>query len=262
MASVALEPASTLSPAELAAVFTAGYEGYFMPVAVDEAAYGFMVRSWDVELEASRVAFDGEQPVGICNLAVRGEEGWIGGVGVVTERRGQGIGELLMRAAEEEARARGLKRIWLEVLVQNEPAIRLYEKLGYEQVRDLDVWSLDELALNQHKLPPATVAEALARTGGEREPWQRADASVAKLEDAQAVSSERGAMIFRGAGRVSILQLAAEDDDAVRELIGSLPADTTAVQLLNLPAGGPVGGTLESLGGTVSARQHELVLEL
>ena len=37
MAAVALEPASGRSHAELAALFTAGYEGYFMPVSVDEA---------------------------------------------------------------------------------------------------------------------------------------------------------------------------------------------------------------------------------
>ena len=48
-----------------------------------------------------------------------------------------------MRAVEDEARDRGVTRIWLEVLVQNEPAIKLYEKLGYEHVRDLEVWSLD-----------------------------------------------------------------------------------------------------------------------
>ena len=47
MGSVALEPASGRSHAELASLFTAGYEGYFMPVSVDEAAFTFMAATWD-----------------------------------------------------------------------------------------------------------------------------------------------------------------------------------------------------------------------
>jgi hypothetical protein len=90
MGTVALEPASGRSAAELAALFTAGYDGYFMPVTVDEATYRFMARSWDFGLDASRVAFDGEQPVGICKVGVRGEEGWIGGVGIVHAVAGRG----------------------------------------------------------------------------------------------------------------------------------------------------------------------------
>ena len=147
MATVALEPASGRSHAELAALFTAGYEGYFMPVAVDEGAFSFMAGTWDYDLDASLVAVDGNDDVGLCMLGVRGTSGWIGGVGVVAGRRGEGIGEQLMRAIEDRARSRGIEQLWLEVLVQNEPAIRLYEKLGYQVVRELEVWSLDGLVL-------------------------------------------------------------------------------------------------------------------
>ena len=47
-----------------------------------------------------------------------------------------------MDAVHEEARARGVAHVWLEVIVENRPAIALYERLGYELVRDLEVWSL------------------------------------------------------------------------------------------------------------------------
>ena len=72
MGSVALEPASGRSHAELAALFTAGYEGYFMPVSIDEAAFAFMARGWDYDLDGSLVAIDGGEDVGLCMLAVRG----------------------------------------------------------------------------------------------------------------------------------------------------------------------------------------------
>jgi ribosomal protein S18 acetylase RimI-like enzyme len=263
MANVALEPASGRSHAELAALFTAGYEGYFMPVSIDEAAFSFMAGTWDYDLAGSLVATDGDADVGLCMLAVRGEHAWIGGVGVVAGRRGEGIGGQLMRAAEEQARARGVKRLWLEVLTQNTPAIGLYEKLGYEHVRELEVWSFDgKLVLQEHKAPSLPVADAIGR-GAERPPWQRADATVRNLADAQAVGDDRGSLVYRtSSGVASLQQVAAEDDQAIRELLGSLPEDTVGLRYLNGPAGDPVNAVLESLGGTQAARQHEMVLAL
>jgi len=57
-----LAPASDFDQAALAAVFTAGYEGYFVPLQVDEAALRYMVDAWDIDLGRSRVAVDGAEP--------------------------------------------------------------------------------------------------------------------------------------------------------------------------------------------------------
>ena len=40
--------ASSLPPGELAALFTRAYEGYYVPVQVDEAAVDFLVRTFDL----------------------------------------------------------------------------------------------------------------------------------------------------------------------------------------------------------------------
>ena len=45
--------------------------------------------------------------------------------------RGQGIGRRMMARAEREARRRGCNRMRLEVRMDNLPAIRLYESLGF-----------------------------------------------------------------------------------------------------------------------------------
>ena len=45
--------------------------------------------------------------------------------------RGQGIGRRMMARAEREARMRGCTRMRLEVRMDNLPAIRLYERLGF-----------------------------------------------------------------------------------------------------------------------------------
>ena len=51
---------------------------------------------------------------------------------VVPEARRFGLGTKLMNVCEERLRAMGCTEIYLETAVDNEPALRLYKKLGYE----------------------------------------------------------------------------------------------------------------------------------
>ena len=261
-----LVPASSRTPAQLAALFTAGYEGYYLPLAVDEAAFRFMSSSWDYDLDSSFVAVEGGDDVALCMLGVRGEEGWIGGVGVVPAQRGRKLGTRLMDAAAERARSLGVKRLWLEVLVQNAPAIALYEKLGYEHVRELEVWSLDPLVFQKHKarsVPAETAQERIRAGRTEREPWQRADESIEKAEGVEGLVNDGAAALFRASGeRVSLLQAVADDQASARDLLQGFPAAATALSWLNGPAGHPFNAAIDSLGGTLAARQHEMVLEL
>lgn len=266
MGSVALEPASRWSYAELAEIFNAGYEGYYTPFTLDETAFRAMSTMWDDDLDASRVALVDGEPAGIAKLAIRGDEGWIAGVGVGVPHRGSGVGRALMEGVIAEGRARGLGRIWLEVLVQNEPAIRLYEKLGFETVRDLEVWTLDQLVFGKDKARSVPAAQAQERIRAERtwrEPWQRADGTVANLENVEGLENERGAILFRRSGeRVSLLQGVAAGDAAARELLQAFPSEASSLQWLNGPEGDPFNAAIASLGGTQAHRQHEMLLTL
>ena len=63
-----------------------------------------------------------EQPAGECILV---------GMWVDPTARGLGVGELLVRTVLEAAAAQGLDRVVLEVAHENEPAVALYERLGF-----------------------------------------------------------------------------------------------------------------------------------
>ncbi|MBK3577191.1 GNAT family N-acetyltransferase [Streptomyces sp. MBT65] len=63
----------------------------------------------------------------VCNAHVR----QIQGLAVADEARGKGVGRALVRAAVEEARRRGARRITLRVLGYNAPARKLYEAEGF-----------------------------------------------------------------------------------------------------------------------------------
>lgn len=253
-----LRPGSTLELGALADLFNSAYEGYVVPFRLDEPTLRFMVEAYDIDLDASRVAVRDGKPVGLANLAIRGDDGWIGGVGVVAAARRNGIGETLMRAVQDEGRKRGLRRVWLEVIEANEQAFHLYEKLGYTVTRELEVWSLaDEQPAGSAEQISLEIASTLLPD--EREPWQRADESVAQQRDVLALGTAEGAAIFRLVnGTVSLLQIGgAQLEDVLCSLRAYGP-----VTALNLPRGGAPARAFEALGGTMAIRQLEMLLDL
>jgi GNAT superfamily N-acetyltransferase len=256
-----LRSARSLTPGERAALFNAAYDGYLLPFRIDEQQLALMDEVFDLDLDASRIALRDGDAVGLGNLGLRGEDAWIGGVGVVAPARRTGVGEALMRALHEQARGRGVRRVWLEVIVENTGAFVLYEKLGYRTVRDVEVWSLP--AAEAESDPAArevAAAEAHARVRelrSGREPWQRADETVEHYGDARGLETDDGAAVFRAAGAVQLLQLAGGAEPLLRSL-----RRLGAVSLLNLPVDDPAASTLRSLGATVVVRQHEMLLQL
>jgi ribosomal protein S18 acetylase RimI-like enzyme len=92
-----------------------------------------MVRVW--------LAFDGDAAVGVC-------VGFIGfstfsamplinihDLAVVPGQRGRGVGRALLTAAEAEARLLDCCKLTLEVQDDNTPALQLYERFGFGDVR-------------------------------------------------------------------------------------------------------------------------------
>lgn len=93
------------------------------------------VRDGIAQRVAQFVALDGPQVVGWADVF----PGWAHGVqhrgslgmGVLPAWRGRGLGRRLLEACIASSWARGLTRIELEVRVDNAPAIRLYERVGF-----------------------------------------------------------------------------------------------------------------------------------
>ena len=237
-------------------MFSAGYEGYVVPMHIDETILARMQDTLDVDLDASRIAYRDGAAVGFANLAVRLDEAWVGGVGVIASARRSGVGETLMEAIHEQARERGIKRVWLEVIVENTGAFALYEKLGYRTVQDVEVWTLPaaEGEPGGREVPPA---EAKALLPEKHEPWQRASGTLANNEDVRGFVTDTGAALFGVGSIVQLLQYTGESEPIVSGL-----RTFGDIMVLNLPADDPAAAVLRELGGTVTVRQHEMVLDL
>jgi ribosomal protein S18 acetylase RimI-like enzyme len=131
-------PASSFSFEQLANIYNQARVDYIVPMPMNGRRMEEYVRYHDIQLDGSFVAFNEDRlETGIAMLGVRGTRSWVTRLGVIPERRGNRLGQYLTEALIEESARRGIERIQLEVIVGNEPAYRLFIKLGFLPVREL-----------------------------------------------------------------------------------------------------------------------------
>jgi ribosomal protein S18 acetylase RimI-like enzyme len=272
-------PAARYSSTQLAALFTRGYEGYFVPIVLDTPTFEYIATLCDYDLEHSRVALVDGVATGFAVLAVRGARGWIGGMGVAPEARGHGLGAALMREVLAEARRLGLRSVDLECLTQNAPALRIYEALGFRRTRMLEVWGLEprDVPAPALEVNPLDARECLAvydTLHPARSPWQRDRGTLEHVLDKfKALGCSAGGrlqawLLYRvGGDRINIADLVSIPQDNERRfdaMLGALLREHPEheVRLLNLPEGDPAAPSLTRLGGRVDERQFEMTLAL
>jgi len=277
-------PAARLERAALVELFNRSYVGYFAPVSLTEASLAAIVEAWDLDLEASRVALRGDSGLGFTFLAIRGRRGWIGGMGVPPGARGQGWGRATLVAALDEARARGLEFVDLEVLEPNLPAIRIYERCGFVDRRRLEVWArapgplpaAPEAAagITVEAVPVERCLEQHARFHPEGVPWQRdlpvLERQCARLEARALVRDGRllgWALALGDRDRVQVQDLVLHPDAAVAHAVALLRAvviahPDAALRLVNLPRGAREAAALEALGFGIEWVQREMRVAL
>jgi ribosomal protein S18 acetylase RimI-like enzyme len=117
------------------------------PVGDDEPPLTRYVRDWGRRGDRSLIVFDEYVPVGAAWYRLfRPDDAGFGfvdertpelAIAVVPSRRGRGFGHELLTSLLDCARADGFEAISLSVAEDN-PALELYEKYGFEPVREDD----------------------------------------------------------------------------------------------------------------------------
>lgn len=95
-------------------------------------------RKLAVQPELFLVADDGTEVVGSVMAGYDGHRGWLYYLAADPARRGEGIGRMLVAAAEELLLAMGCPKVQLMVRPDNEGARGFYDALGYEP---FDTWA-------------------------------------------------------------------------------------------------------------------------
>jgi ribosomal protein S18 acetylase RimI-like enzyme len=135
-----LIPASEFNFEQLTEAYNRTRIDYIVPMPMSVARLREYVTVYDVDLTASCVAMDEEEGLaGLLMMGIREQQGWITRLGVLPDKRRQGLGRILMDFALAQAQQRHLEAIWLEVIKDNSPAQTLFERYGFRETRELMV---------------------------------------------------------------------------------------------------------------------------
>jgi ribosomal protein S18 acetylase RimI-like enzyme len=177
-------PASDYSNAELVDILNCGFEGYFAPITFHVTAFLNMIRKDGIDLLSSRVMLKDDHPMGIALMARRGWTARLAAMGIASEYRSMGAGSWFMTQLIQEARQRGEREMLLEVIEQNEPAVHLYKKCGFEIMRRLIGLickdAVQNMAGELEEIDVHRVGSLITQYGLPDLPWQLSGESIAQ----------------------------------------------------------------------------------
>lgn len=168
---IELIPASCYSFEFLTELFNQTRSGYLIPMSMQVDQFKNYLSLYDVDVNHSWVAKSGSKEIGLAMLGVRPGRTWLTRLGVLQEARHSGAGEILLRALLESTRKLGIQRAILEVIQGNQPAERLFARLGCQKTQSL-------LILRKPAGPVPDLAKMVSRVN-----WFGLDAAVEFLSE-------------------------------------------------------------------------------
>lgn len=182
-----VKPASDYPLPDLTQLLNLSFENYLVPITFNLSQFLTMVRKDSVDLSASRVLLADEQPVGMALIARRGtlRASRLAAMGIVQSQRGKGSGFWFMEKLINEARERNDHEMVLEVIEQNEYAVRLYQKCGFQNARRLIGLickdAKESVKKNMEELDLREAGSLISQHGLSDLPWQLAGETIAQL---------------------------------------------------------------------------------
>ncbi len=187
---VKLKTIEKLSVEEITDLFNRAFEDYFVKIDLTPEYMAGKLDSEGLDPMLSLGVFKNESPVAFMLHALRNVNGkriaYNGGTGVIKAFRGQHLTVKMYEKQIELLREKGAEEIELEVIADNVPAIRSYEKVGFRKTAVLECFKgvpasttlrLD-LEIGEIEAPDMNVLE----TFWDWNPtWQNASDTIKKL---------------------------------------------------------------------------------
>lgn len=180
-----IRPASDYPLPELTQLLNLSFENYLVPIEFNLIQFLTMLRKDSIDLFSSRVLLMDDEPSGLALIARRGWSSRLAAMGIVEIKRGLGAGQWLLEELIREARDRKDHEMLLEVIEQNEYAVRLYRRCGFQSVRRLIGLicerSVDDEAKPLEEVDLREVGKLISQYGISDLPWQLAGETIAHL---------------------------------------------------------------------------------
>lgn len=181
--------ASNYSLPDLVKLVNRGFEDYFISIRFTTDMFSNMLRKDGIDLAESRVLIADDLACGIALMAPRPalHTSRLAAMGIAKETRGKGAGAWLMQKLIDDACKRGDREMVLEVIEQNQPAVKLYRKYGFEPVRRLVGYTrrggeADEKEQSLlEEISPREMGNLISQYGLSDLPWQLSGESITQM---------------------------------------------------------------------------------
>lgn len=121
---------------ELTSVFNKAFEEYVIPIHFTEPGLLNKIKAEDIVLDHSVGAFDGPHLIGFILFGIRRIQDLLvsynAGTGVLPGYRGHHLTEKMYSIALDRLKSRQVYHHHLEVICENEKALSIYKKIGYQ----------------------------------------------------------------------------------------------------------------------------------
>jgi ribosomal protein S18 acetylase RimI-like enzyme len=264
---------------ELTAAYNQTRVDYIVPMPMNVARLQEYVHNYDVDVDASAVVLVDGVIMGLIMLGVRPGHTWITRLGVIPSRRRFGAGQRLMERLIAHSRHLKATSVQLEVIKNNEPAHKLFLKLGFRETRELLIIRRPPIPVSQHvplyKHQVLNYHQALGLLHQRRSlpSWLDETPSLINAGNLAALRVELaggawGWLVYQATvfqlGRMVMQTEAGYPYDIGRALLHALhtryPATDTKSE--NLPANDPHWPALQAMGYLESFRRIEMRLDL
>ena len=274
---IELIPASAFSYEELTDAYNHTRVDYMVPMPMNVHKLREYVETYDVDMDASAVAVDGYEILGLGMLGVRGGRAWITRLGVIRRNRRRGAGSTIAGHLIEQARQKRLDYVILEVIKNNVPAHSLFLKYGFRETRELVVLrrppgppKIEAPAAKIISMPYARALELLDRRASTPS-WLDEKESLINAGNLEAfyatlADGSEGWMVYQNTvfqlGRIVIQTEKGDPLQVGRALLYHLHAEHSAqdTKTENLPAADPHLAVFQQMGYLEMFLRIEMVL--
>ncbi|MCT4713758.1 GNAT family N-acetyltransferase [Enterobacteriaceae bacterium H18W14] len=171
---------------QLAQILCHCFEGYLVPFNIDGDAFATRFSAEDISLNDSKIWLRDGEPKAMAIITRRGQTSRLGAFAIRPDLRGQGYGKQFIQQLIDEARERGDRQMWLEVIVGNDGGLALYKRMGFVCQQTLVGFHATGSTLFRPtgellEIDPLLMAKKMMTDGRLRLPWLSAPETLYKL---------------------------------------------------------------------------------